>query len=200
MDRITIDSQQIDRIDDLLDQLSEAEIQRAMVRGINATLRNLVTRLTKKLREKLNIKSSEIKKRFKTIRASKRLLFAQVDFSGLDIPLHDFKSKQRYKGKTKSGKRKRAGVAVKIYRGRSAEVFRHMFHLKNEMNRPIFQRVKDAARLPIEYKYGPSVADVIRFDDPELAETRAFTQERLMFNIRQEMESTIFQREQRRAA
>lgn len=183
----------IDELDNLIRRLSGAELDRGVVRALNSSITTVRKGISDRLKNKYQLKVRDIKESLKTLRAKRGQLQADVVMEGFPVSLSRFKTKQLFDGKYKTGRKKKAGVQVNIYRDDSPIILKHIFALGNKKpgaGVPLFTRV-GKARKPIEKEYSPPLTVSLKNADPGLKETEAGAIDVVMVRLKQQLKFLV---------
>ncbi len=135
---------------------------RVMVRALNTTTNRGYKRITKDLTGIIALPQKVIRTQLGYTKASYGNLATRTRIRGRNLSLSRFKFSQIYR--TRKGKKQKAGVRVRVFRGGPALILPQAFIAKGQSRGGrdlIFQR-RGAARLPLDAKKSPSVADVMQ--------------------------------------
>ncbi|MDY0882302.1 phage tail protein [Dongia soli] len=160
-----------------LSQLGEKHFRAAGMIAVNDTARQANNLAVKLVAKESGLKSSDVRKRVRIIRASRSTLTAIVRGSGRALPLYTFNARQ-----TKAGVSAKAWGKRKVYRGSFIATMR-TGHVG------VFTRTGDD-RLPIKELFGPGVAGTMGRAEVR-AQIEALIRERLPINVKRQMERRL---------
>jgi len=196
---VRIDSRDLAEVKALLNRLDGDETNKAMARGINATLPGVRTDGVRILSEHYALTASAIRESWKIRKALFRDPFGVVSTQGTFIRLARFGAKQT-----------KTGVSVKVLKKNPRAVIEHAFlarakkrqreeqvywrKYKGPRKSPVrgraYAKMEFLYRFPIEALYGPRVQD--KFDDPGVMGTvQNLAAERLTKNMAREVDSIM---------
>ncbi|MFO7598033.1 MAG: phage tail protein [Desulfocurvibacter africanus] len=147
--------------------------RRAMVRSIDRTLITARKLATKRIREEINLKATDVKAAIKVRKARYATLEGELGVKGKHIPLVKYGARQV-----------KRGVSIQVLKRNSRKISTAIFMAQMKSGHfGVYWRKKDAAgqlvpRLPIKQRFGPSIPEVysgrpIGQVMPEAAETFA---------------------------
>ena len=135
-------------------------LDRAKVTATNRTLKGLVTYSSKTIRQEINVKAGDFKKKLKVHRARRGSAFGAIDVSGAHIPLAAMGAKTSKGRKGKGGSKRRVGVVVsaKPYKTKGRIKYKGAFirTVGSGGHRGVFRRTGKSS-LPIKELWGPSM-------------------------------------------
>lgn len=191
---IKIDQTDLENVRNMLQGMSQAEIDKSMRRIINNTVNNTRTEIWRSvLKDQLNLQQSFVyhgtagTKQSITLRhavAGDPEYSAGVITSGVNVPLVYYSN---IRGKTLSTLPKRIKVTVKKSRG--ASILRHAFvPVLKSGHIGIFERVPGTGK--IRQMFGPRVPDVLSNED-NMALVQKLVDDRLHANIANELKRLL---------